>query len=70
VVAWRESVLMSLWFHYTIFAHELGHHFVEQYKHKNGRLLGRRHNERIANLHAERLTNEFLARIYAESKTS
>lgn len=59
ILSWREPVLITLWYYYYVFTHELGHHFVEQYRHKNGRLLGRRHNELIANLIAERFINDF-----------
>lgn len=69
IVTWNEPVLMSLWYYLFVFTHELGHHFVNQYKHKNGRLLGVNHNELIANLISKRFINEFFSRI-SKKKTS
>ncbi len=69
-VSWKHEVLFALWFDFTVFRHELGHHFVEQYKHKNGRLLGRQYNELIAELHSERFTDEFIAKVKAKKQKS
>jgi len=54
---WPESALMSLWFYCYVFTHELGHHFAEQYKAKNGIMPSTSVSERSANLHARRLTD-------------
>ena len=37
-ISWRSPAALSLWFYCEIFTHELGHHFVEQYRAKNGRI--------------------------------
>ena len=42
MVSWPNEAVMGLWFYCDVFAHELGHHFVEQYQNKNGRVQGRR----------------------------
>lgn len=55
---WPESALLSLWFYCHVFTHELGHHFAEQYKAKNGIMPSRSVSERSADLHARRLTDQ------------
>ena len=54
-ISWPARALMSLWFYSFVFTHELGHHFVEQYKRKNRPLRSRRLEELIADLHSKRL---------------
>jgi hypothetical protein len=58
VVSWRDNAVMGLWFYCDVFTHELGHHFAEQYKSKNGKIEGRRFEEFTAALHARRFTDE------------
>jgi hypothetical protein len=60
-VSWREPAVMSLWFYSYVVTHELGHHFVEQYKSKNSRIGSIKMEELVADLHAKRLTDELLA---------
>jgi hypothetical protein len=60
-VSWREPAVMSLWFYSFVFTHELGHHFVEQYKSKNSRIRSRNAEELVADLHAKRFTDELFA---------
>jgi hypothetical protein len=62
VVSWRDEAVMGLWFYCDVFTHELGHHFVEQYQNRNGRVQGRRFEEFVANLQARRFTEEVFAR--------
>lgn len=57
-ISWPEPAIMSLWFYSFVFTHELGHHFVEQYKTKNSRIRSRNAEELVADLHAERFTDE------------
>jgi len=65
LVRWPNKNLLSLWFYCEVFAHELGHHFRNQYRHKRkrGDLI---REELVADLHArrfkERLYEEFLRR--------
>ncbi len=63
-VRWLESddAFMDVWF-LMVFLHELGHHFVEQYKNQRGRIGGRRHEEIVANLHSSRLVQHYLDHI-------
>ena len=56
-----ESAYVDVWF-LTVFMHELGHHFVEQYKNQRGR-IGGRHEELVANLRSSRLIRHYLDRI-------
>ena len=60
-ISWRSPAALSLWFYCEIFTHELGHHFVEQYRAKNGRIASARHEELVADLRARRFTDELLA---------
>ena len=53
-----ESAYVDVWF-LTIFMHELGHHFVEQYRNQRGRIGGRRHEELVADLRSVRLFNQY-----------
>jgi len=63
LVSWRDEAVMGLWFYCDVFTHELGHHFVEQYQNKNGRVQGRCFEEFVADLQARRFTEEVFARI-------
>ncbi|HVF10993.1 MAG TPA: hypothetical protein VNA16_09340 [Abditibacteriaceae bacterium] len=56
IVRWPDPKKLSYWFYSDVFAHELGHHFRWQYRHKNGRFGRLRDEELVAELHAERLT--------------
>jgi len=57
IIMWPEPGLLALWFYSYVFTHELGHHFAEQYKAKNGVMPSRSVSERSADLHARRLTD-------------
>ena len=57
-ISWPEPEMMSRWFYSYVFTHELGHHFVEQYKTRNSRIRSRNAEEWVADLHAKRLTDE------------
>jgi hypothetical protein len=61
-VVWPDSVFISLWYYAHVFTHELGHHFVEQYRAKNGRVGGRLFAEFVAEMHARRFTEDFFKR--------
>ena len=61
-VTWPDDSLISLWYYAHVFTHELGHHYVEQYRHKNGRVGGRLFNEFIAEMHARRFTEQLFKR--------
>jgi len=54
---WPDNIGLGLWFTQVLF-HELGHHFVEQYRYKNSRIKGRDEEELVANLHKSRLFRE------------
>jgi hypothetical protein len=60
-ISWRGPAALSLWFYCEIFTHELGHHFVEQYRAKNGRVGSARLEELVADLHARRFTDDLFA---------
>jgi hypothetical protein len=61
-VAWPDQSLISLWYYSNVFTHELGHHYVEQYRHKNGEVGGRLFNEFVAEMHARRFTEQLFKR--------
>lgn len=70
VVSWRDESVMALWFYCDVFTHELGHHFVRQYRGKNSGIRSRRHEELVAELHARRFTDELFAAFRAKRTTA
>lgn len=54
-LSWPIAGSLARWFYSEVFAHELGHHFIQRYQGKNGRIDSRGHEERVADLHARRL---------------
>jgi hypothetical protein len=69
IVNWPDQNVMTLWYYCDVFTHELGHHFRCQYRHKNGGLGSRIHEEFVAELHAKRFTDA-LFRKYCEKKAA
>jgi hypothetical protein len=67
-ISWPEPAVMSLWFYSYVFTHELGHHFVEQYKAKNSRIQPSSAEELVAGLHAQRLTDKLFVSLRARRK--
>jgi hypothetical protein len=67
-VVWSDSILISLWYYAHVFTHELGHHYVEQYRTKNGRVGGRVFSEFVAEMHARRFTADFFKRRRAATR--
>jgi len=63
-VSWPTRLSLKLWFWDQVVMHELGHHFVEQYRSKNGRVRSRKAHERLADLHVGR----YLSRRYQQLK--
>ena len=58
-IQWMENGHLSHWYYCCIFAHEMGHHFRNQYK--NRRKVGSDVDEElVADLHAKRLTEIFI----------
>ena len=49
---WRD---LARWFWGTVFFHELAHHYVEQYRHRNGRVASRDVEEIVAELRARKI---------------
>jgi hypothetical protein len=62
-VVWPGEVELMLWFWDQVFYHELGHHFVEQYKNRNGRVRTRREHEFKAGMHVGRYLNRRYRRL-------
>jgi len=54
-VEWKVKVGLILFFLIEVFFHELGHHYVHQYKCKRKPAIDIRLNEWLADLHASRL---------------
>jgi len=50
-----DTARLDLWFCAHVLTHELGHHFVEQYKNKRGRNMRRSHHEFVAEIHSQRI---------------
>ncbi len=59
-VRWPEEGFIAVWFFYAVLAHELGHHYAEQYRRKNRQPVGVVHEEIVAGLHARRIFSEQL----------
>jgi hypothetical protein len=62
-VYWPADAGLALWFFNEVFAHELGHHFAEQYKKKRGRIRGVRFREMNADLRSFRVAHEVMAHL-------
>lgn len=65
-VEWPVRGSLIVWFFFDVLMHELGHHFVRQYRHKNGPIRGRLYNELIADLHANRYADRRFRELRAE----
>jgi hypothetical protein len=50
-----ENARLARWFCAVVLTHELGHHFVEQYQTKRGRIGKIAHEEIVAEIHSFRL---------------
>lgn len=61
-VNWPSEVELGIWYFSEVLTHEFGHHFVEQYKKKRGKIRGHKFRELNANLHSLRLSREFFKR--------
>ena len=57
-VSWRDDSHLKIWFWDQVVVHELGHHFVEQYKHRNGRVRTIRAHEGLADIHVGRYLSQ------------
>ena len=58
-VTWPRQFLMNFWFFDYVFCHELGHHFSEQYRHRQGRVEGRFYREAVADLRGMRVSRDW-----------
>ena len=54
-IRWTDRKMMGLWFLFHVLGHEVGHHFRNQFIHKNGRQGRRSEEERFASTNSERL---------------
>ncbi len=63
IVHWPCEPILMLWFFLEIFAHELGHHYRNQYRSKRKISLRRLDKELVANLHARRIKELVFAAI-------
>jgi len=54
LITWHSEIFLGLWFFVTVFAHELGHHYGNQYRSRRSLAMARRHEEWLANLHSKR----------------
>jgi len=57
LVSWPSELHLELWFWDQVVMHELGHHFIEQYRSKNGLVRSLKAHERLADLHVGRYLN-------------
>lgn len=55
IVRWPSVEVFMLWFFLEVFAHELGHHYRNQYRSKRKKSLRMLDHELVADLHARRI---------------
>lgn len=67
-VSWPNDGCMSIWFYSYVIAHELGHHYVEQYKTKNKNIKNINHNEIVADIHSFRLSEDLTKKYRQKQK--
>jgi len=60
-VVWENKVDLFFWFFTYVLTHELGHHYHEQYKHRNGTRVSHSHNELLADIHSERVNEKIFS---------
>lgn len=58
-IRWPDRATLALWFFVEVLAHELGHHYRNQYRIRRGSGRHRRHEELVAGLHSERFYDAF-----------
>ncbi len=59
-ILWKTQLDLAYFMFMEVFLHELGHHFVNQYRCRNRAPKRDSENEGLANLHAERLSKNAL----------
>jgi hypothetical protein len=59
-IQWKTQLDLAYFMFMEVFLHELGHHFVNQYRYRNRAPKGDSANEGLAGLHAERLSKNAL----------
>jgi hypothetical protein len=62
LVEWRDHDDLEMFYIHVLF-HELGHHYVEQYRSSRGRPKSRKSNEIVADLHDDRISTQLKRRI-------
>ena len=62
-VVWPAREVLAVWYFIEVFAHELGHHYRNQYRIRRGSARGRRHEEFVADLHSARFYDAFVKRL-------
>lgn len=63
IVRWPSVEIFMLWFFLEVFAHELGHHYRNQYRSKRKKSLRMLDHELVADLHARRIKELVLAAV-------
>ena len=62
-VVWPGPEVLAVWYFIEVLAHELGHHFRNQYRIRRGSARGRRHEEFVADLHSARFYEALVKRL-------
>ena len=60
IINWVSSLDLAYFMFKEVFLHEIGHHFINQYKCRNKQPMREVENELLANLHADRLSKDAL----------
>jgi hypothetical protein len=67
-VSWSDKESLAVWLFIEVVGHELGHHFKNQYKSRQGALGSVNHEEWVADLHARRFAKRMWQRIKKRKK--
>jgi hypothetical protein len=55
--------VLGVWYFVDVFAHELGHHYRNQYRARRNSTRGRKHEEFVADLHSARFYDAVVKRL-------
>jgi hypothetical protein len=67
-ITWPAPEVLSMWFFIEVLAHELGHHYRNQYRIRRGSNRHRRHEEFVADLHSARFNDALRRRSRAQRR--
>jgi len=69
-ISWPAPEVLGLWFFVEVLAHELGHHYRNQYRIRRGNARHRRHEEFVAEMHSARFHDALRRKLRARRRQS